>query len=112
MLNFLAKAHTVKEQKSKDLDVPEKFRRLMIVGAGRSMCPDIVPELLSMKELWLANGILINMYDQPGCFFKLRRIFKDSGTVGAGLNTVNIVERVSDGLKDCDILIYLDSHQK
>ena len=81
----------------------------MIIGAGRSMCLDLVPQLLMTKELWLSRGIVINLYDEPGCFFKLKRIFKDARTTGAGLNTVNIVENIPDGLKNCDILIYLDS---
>ncbi|CAK9797436.1 Putative malate dehydrogenase 1B [Anthophora plagiata] len=102
-------AHNVKKQKRKDLDTLETCRQIMIIGAGRSMCPDLVPQLLMTKELWLTGGILIYLYDEPGCFFKLRRIFKDAGTMGAGLNTVNIVESIRDGLKDCDILIYLDS---
>lgn len=73
------------------------------------MCLDLVPQLLMTKELWLTQGIVINLYDEPGHYFKLKKIFKDAGTIGAGLNTVNIVESVPDGLKDCDILIYLDS---
>lgn len=81
----------------------------MIIGAGRSMCPDLVPQLLMTKELWMTHGIVINLYDEPGCFFKLRKIFRDAGTIGAGINTVHIVENIPDGLKDCDILIYLDS---
>ncbi|XP_017762086.1 PREDICTED: putative malate dehydrogenase 1B, partial [Eufriesea mexicana] len=102
-------AHNVKKQKIKSLQIQEKFRRIMIIGAGRSMCLDLVPQLLMTKELWTTHGIIINLYDQPGCFFKLRRIFRDAGTIGAGLNTVNIMENIPDGLKDCDILIYLDS---
>ncbi|XP_043788001.1 putative malate dehydrogenase 1B isoform X2 [Apis laboriosa] len=105
-------AHNVKRQKSKNSQVQEKCRRIMIIGAGRSMCPDLVSQLLMTKELWMSHGIVINLYDQPGCFFKLRRIFKDARTIGAGLNTVNIVESIPDGLKNCDILIYLDSFMR
>ncbi|XP_017794982.1 PREDICTED: LOW QUALITY PROTEIN: malate dehydrogenase, cytoplasmic-like, partial [Habropoda laboriosa] len=103
------KAHNVKKQKCKDLAIQEIYRQIMIIGAGRSMCSDLVPQLLMTKELWLTHGIVINLYDEPGCFFKLRRILKDAATIGAGLNTVNIVENIPDGLKDCNILIYLDS---
>ncbi|KOC60862.1 hypothetical protein WH47_05640 [Habropoda laboriosa] len=53
----------------------------MIIGAGRSMCSDLVPQLLMTKELWLTHGIVINLYDEPGCFFKLRRILKDAATI-------------------------------
>ncbi|XP_050587717.1 putative malate dehydrogenase 1B [Bombus affinis] len=102
-------ACNIKRQRSKPLQVQKKYRQIMIIGAGRSMCPDLVPQLLMTKELWMTHGIVINLYDEPGCFFKLRKIFRDAGTIGAGINTVHIVENIPDGLKDCDILIYLDS---
>ncbi|KAK9296601.1 hypothetical protein QLX08_009436 [Tetragonisca angustula] len=102
-------AHNIESQRSKLLQIQEKYCLIMIIGAGRSMCLDLVPQLLMTKELWLSRGIVINLYDEPGCFFKLKRIFKDARTTGAGLNTVNIVENIPDGLKNCDILIYLDS---
>ncbi|XP_076687117.1 malate dehydrogenase, cytoplasmic isoform X1 [Andrena cerasifolii] len=86
-----------------------KRRRLLIIGGGRSMCSDLVPQLQMTKELWLSHGIVINVYDEPGCYFKLRRIFKDAAAIGAGLKTVNILDNVPTGLKDCDVLIYLDS---
>lgn len=73
------------------------------------MCADLVCQLLMTKELWLSHGIVISLYDQPGCFFKLKKIYKDAGGVGAGLNTVIILDNVPEGLKDCHILIYLDS---
>ncbi|XP_076753619.1 putative malate dehydrogenase 1B [Xylocopa sonorina] len=104
-------AHTVKKQKKITSQLQEKHR-ILIVGAGRSMCLDLVPQLLVTKDLWFTNGIVISLYDQPGCFFKLRRIIKDSGAVGAGLSTVNIVENIPDGLKNCDTLLYLDSLPK
>ncbi|XP_034191366.1 putative malate dehydrogenase 1B [Osmia lignaria lignaria] len=101
-------AHDIKEEISKSPDVQER-RRITIVGAGRSVCAELVCQLLMTKELWLTHGILIGLYDEPGCFFKIKKIYKDAGGVGAGLNSVMILNNVPEGLKDCHILIYLDS---
>ncbi|KZC10235.1 Putative malate dehydrogenase 1B [Dufourea novaeangliae] len=57
----------------------------MIIGAGRSMCPDLVPQLIMTKELWLSHGVVINLYDEPGRFFKLRKILKDVNGLGGVL---------------------------
>ncbi|XP_043249721.1 putative malate dehydrogenase 1B [Colletes gigas] len=103
------KAYEAENNKCKCLDVQTKRRRIMIIGAGRSMCPDLVSELIMTKELWLTHGVVINLYDEPGCFFKLRRILKDSEGIGGGLNAVKVLDNIPDGLNDCDTLIYLDT---
>ncbi|XP_076232982.1 putative malate dehydrogenase 1B [Calliopsis andreniformis] len=102
-------AYEVNELKSISSCITEKYRRILVLGAGRSMCFDLIPQLIMLKELWLTHGTVINLYDEPGCYFKLKRIFKDAKAIGGGLNAVNILEDVSEGLKDCDILIHLDS---
>ncbi|XP_054001979.1 putative malate dehydrogenase 1B [Hylaeus anthracinus] len=102
-------AHDVENQKCKCLDGQEKRRKIMIIGAGRSMCPDLVSELILTKELWLTHGLVVNLYDEPGCFFKLKRILTDSKGIGVGLNAVKVLNNIPDGLNDCDILIYLDA---
>lgn len=98
----------MENQKKQALIIPEKYRQIMVIGAGRTVCLELIPQLIMIKELWLTHGTIINLYDEPGCFFKLKKILKDSKGIGGGLNAVNILENVPDGLKDCDILIYLD----
>lgn len=99
----------MKKERQQLSNVQVKRRRLLIIGGGRSMCSDLIPQLQMTKELWLSHGIVINVYDEPGCYFKLRRIFKDAAGIGAGLRTVNILDSIPIGLKDCDVLIHLDS---
>lgn len=105
-------AYDVILEKRKTLYIQEECHRITIIGAGGSVCPDLVSQLLMTKELWLTNGIIINLYDKPGCFFKLKRIHKDVGGVGAGLNRVNVLDNVPDGLIECHTLIYLDSFSR
>ncbi|XP_026672773.1 putative malate dehydrogenase 1B [Ceratina calcarata] len=106
------KAYKVKKMKARASQVQEKYNRITIIGAGRSMCLDLVPQLLMTKELWSSHGIIINLYDEPGCYFKLRRILRDSGTIGAGIRRVFIVDSIPEGLENCDVLIYLDSYSR
>nr|XP_012142562.1 PREDICTED: putative malate dehydrogenase 1B [Megachile rotundata] len=101
--------YDVKLQQRKCLCTPEECHQITIIGAGTSVCPDLVCQLLMTKELWWTHGIIINLYDEPGCFFKLKKIHRDARAVGSGLNRVTVLDNVPDGLKDCNILIYLDS---
>ncbi|XP_016840773.1 putative malate dehydrogenase 1B isoform X3 [Nasonia vitripennis] len=78
-----------------------------ISGAGRSVCPDLVMQLASMKGI-CKNGIEINLFDTPGHFFKIKDIVKDASAIGGELRSIQILENVSDGLGNCDILIILD----
>lgn len=85
-----------------------KYCYITIIGAGKALCTDLVPQLITTTELWSINGIIINLYDEPGCFFKIKHIVKDVKAVGGGLYAARIIDNISDGLCDCDILINLD----
>ncbi|KAK2586685.1 hypothetical protein KPH14_011727 [Odynerus spinipes] len=85
-----------------------KHRYITIIGAGKALCTDLVPQLVTTKELWLTNGVVINLYDEPGCFFKIKHIAKDIEAIGGGLYAARVIESISDGLCDCDILINLE----
>nr|XP_031826884.1 putative malate dehydrogenase 1B [Nomia melanderi] len=100
--------YDVESKKCKCPNIVQKRRQIMIIGAGRSMCLELVPQLIMTKELWLSHGVVINLYDEPGCFFKVRKILKDAKGLKGGLDAVKVLYNIPDGLHDCDILIYLD----
>ncbi|KAF7402822.1 hypothetical protein HZH66_005089 [Vespula vulgaris] len=83
-------------------------RHITVLGAGKALCVDLIPQLITIKELWLMHGIIINLYDKPGCYFKIKHIAQDMEAIGGGLYSTRIIKNVSDGLYDCDILINLD----
>lgn len=85
-----------------------QHRRITVLGAGKALCVDLIPQLITIKELWLTHGIIINLYDEPGCYFKIKRIVQDMEAIGGGLYAARIIDNISDGLYDCDILINLD----
>nr|XP_033326301.1 putative malate dehydrogenase 1B isoform X2 [Megalopta genalis] len=106
------KIYDAESKKCKCLETHQECRRIMIIGAGRSMCPELVPQLIMTKELWLSHGLVISLYDQPGCFFKVRKIVKDAQGLDGGLNAVKVVYNIPDGLRDCDVLLYIDTLSK
>lgn len=63
--------------------------------------------LASMKNI-CKNGIEINLFDTPGHFFKIKDIVKDASAIGGELRSIKILDKLSDGLENCDILIILD----
>ena len=79
-----------------------------IIGAGRSVCPDLLAQLVTLKELRVSDGIILNLYDELSYFFKMKDMIADTISVGGAVRSANILENVSDGLKNCDILIILD----
>lgn len=96
------------ERKIGCLDIKNEYRRVTIAGAGRSLCLDLIPQLMTISELRLSRGIVLSLYDEPGNFSKLERITKDVKNVDEGLNVTMIVQDISSGLCDCDILIFLE----
>ncbi|KAI4497521.1 hypothetical protein M0802_007291 [Mischocyttarus mexicanus] len=85
-----------------------QHRCITVLGAGKALCLDLIPQLITTKELWLTNGVIVNLYDEPGCYFKIKHIVKDMEAIGGGLYAARAIENISDGLCDCDILINLD----
>jgi len=62
---------------------------------------------MAIKELRLSRGIVFSLYDKPENFSKLERIMKNMN-VDEDLNATMIVQDISNGLRDCDILIFLE----
>lgn len=62
---------------------------------------------MAIRELRLSRGIVFSLYDEPENFSKLERIIKDMKNVDEGLNAM-IIQDISNGLHDCDILIFLE----
>lgn len=58
-----------------------------------------------MKELRLSRGIFINLYDKSEHFSQLEEILKN---INVDLNAAVIIQDISSGLCNCDILICLD----
>ncbi|XP_076642877.1 putative malate dehydrogenase 1B [Halictus rubicundus] len=90
-------------------DTCQERRKIMIIGAGRSMCHNLVPQLIMTKEIWLSHGLVIKLYDEPGCYFKVRKILEDAKGLVGGLDAVQVVYDIPDGLHDCEVLIYIDA---
>ncbi|XP_014205767.1 putative malate dehydrogenase 1B [Copidosoma floridanum] len=82
---------------------------ITILGAGYSVCPDLVAQLVTMKE-FTKLGTVINLYDEPGHFFKLKDIVKDAMSIGGDLKAINTFDNLFDALKNCNILIALDDN--
>lgn len=100
---LITQAHEV-ERKIGCLEIKNGYRRVTIVGAGRSLCLDLIPQLVTISELRLSHRIALSLYDEPENFSKLERITKDVDD----LNATMIVQDISSGLRDCDILIFLE----
>ncbi|XP_071628494.1 putative malate dehydrogenase 1B [Temnothorax longispinosus] len=104
----LLRAHEV-ERKIGRLETSEnEYRRVTIVGADRSLCLDLIPQLMTVKELHLSRGIVFSLYDEPENLSKLERITNDIKNVDESLNAITIIQDISNGLRDCDILIFLE----
>ncbi|XP_024939004.1 malate dehydrogenase 3, cytoplasmic-like isoform X1 [Cephus cinctus] len=88
--------------------IKQKRHCVTIIGAGRSLCPDLVAQLVLIKELWLHCGVIIKLYDDPGHFFKLKEIVKDTSAIGGGLCATTIAQSMSKALEDSDIVLVLD----
>ncbi|XP_011872807.1 PREDICTED: malate dehydrogenase, cytoplasmic-like [Vollenhovia emeryi] len=99
-------AHEV-ERKIGSLEIKKEYRRVTVVGAGRSLCLDLISQLTAIRELHLSRGIVFSLYDEPENFSKLERITKELRNVDEDLNAM-IVRDMSSGLRDCDILIFLE----
>lgn len=102
-----SQAHEV-EQKIGCLEIQSEYRRVTIIGAGRSLCLDLFPQLTAIKELSLSRGIVFSLYDEPENLSKLERIMKDIRNIDEDLNATMIVKDISSGLRDCDILIFFE----
>lgn len=61
------------------------------------------------KELWLSNGVVINLYEDPARFIKLKKISKAIEAIEDGLQATRIINDIRSGLNNCDVLIYLDA---
>ncbi|XP_077268482.1 LOW QUALITY PROTEIN: putative malate dehydrogenase 1B [Temnothorax americanus] len=85
-----------------------EYRRVTIVGAARSLCLDLIPQLMTVKELHLSRGIVLSLYDEPENLSKLERITNDIKNVDESLNAITIIRDISNGLRDCDILLFLE----
>lgn len=75
------------------------------------MCPDLVAQLATLQNI-NKNGISVNLYDSPGHFFKLKDIAKDAKGISGKICSIEIINALSEGLKECDLLIYLDHLQR
>ncbi|XP_071571619.1 LOW QUALITY PROTEIN: putative malate dehydrogenase 1B [Temnothorax nylanderi] len=104
---LVMQAHEV-ERKIGRLETENEYRRVTIVGAGRSLCLDLIPQLMTVKELHLSRGIVLSLYDEPENLSKLERITNDIKNVDESSNAITIIQDVSNGLRDCDILIFLE----
>ncbi|XP_023289804.1 putative malate dehydrogenase 1B [Orussus abietinus] len=89
-------------------NIQKQYRRVTIIGAGKSFCQDLVAQLVTMKELQLQLGVTVNLIDTATNFSKLREIVKDASLIGGGLNAAIVLHSIPDGLSDCDILLILD----
>ncbi|XP_076279043.1 putative malate dehydrogenase 1B [Lasioglossum baleicum] len=103
------KIYDAESKKCKCLETCQERRNILIIGAGRSMCHKLVPQLIMTKEFWLSHELVIKLYDEPGCFFKVRRIFEDAKGLTSGLDAVKVVYDIPDGLHDCEVLICIDA---
>ncbi|KAL6265125.1 hypothetical protein P5V15_005216 [Pogonomyrmex californicus] len=100
----LLRAHEI-EKKMGYLNAQNECR-VTIISADRSLCLDLIPQLMAIKELRLSRGIALSLYDETKKFSKLEEIMKDVKNV-EDLN-VTVIEDLSIGLYDCDILIFLE----
>ncbi|XP_011697647.1 PREDICTED: putative malate dehydrogenase 1B isoform X2 [Wasmannia auropunctata] len=101
----LLRAHEVEQKKIGCSEVWNEYRRVTIVGAGRSLCLDLIPQLMTIKELRLSRGIVLSLYDELENFSELERMVKDIKNVNEDLNATMVVQDISSGLRDCDILL-------
>lgn len=99
------------ELKNQNEEFQSNLLKITISGAGRTVCPDLVAQLATLQNL-NKNGVSINLYDSPGHFFKIKDIGKDAKGIGGKLSSIKIINSLSDGLKNCDLLIYLDHSQR
>ncbi|XP_058792244.1 putative malate dehydrogenase 1B [Phymastichus coffea] len=81
--------------------------RITIYGAGRSVCPDLVAQLATIKEI-NEDGVSIQLHDKAGHYFKINDIIEDAVAIGGELRSIRNIENLSDGLKNCNVLIVLD----
>jgi len=63
---------------------------------------------MAIKELRLSRGIVFSLYDKPENYSKLERIMKNIKNVDEDLNATMIIQDISNGLRNCDILIFLE----
>lgn len=99
------------ELQHQDDEFESNVFKITISGAGRTVCPDLVAQLATLPNM-KKNGVSIKLYDIPGHFFKIKDIAKDAKGVGGKLCSINIINSLADGLKQCDLLIILEHLQR
>ncbi|XP_014221790.1 putative malate dehydrogenase 1B [Trichogramma pretiosum] len=93
--------------KERQKNARRNILHITISGAGRSVCPDLVAQLATEKNI-SRNGITIHLYDPSGHSFKLNDILKDARALSGVLWDIYVAESLSDCLMNCDILIILE----
>ncbi|KAJ8673711.1 hypothetical protein QAD02_004973 [Eretmocerus hayati] len=84
-----------------------KTLNVIISGASSSICSNLAEQLLSIEDTNF-DCLSIKLYDESGCCCETLNILENISNTECKLLTTEIVENLSDGLKDCDILIILD----
>ncbi|XP_051156781.1 putative malate dehydrogenase 1B [Leptopilina boulardi] len=113
-LEALKKDTTWAQSKDASLKCSEEEKNksfsITVIGAGRSACPDLIAQIITLKELSTKapGGIILNVYDELSYFLKIKDMLTDILSVGGTLRSTNILKNVSDGLKNCDLLIILE----